>query len=307
MRTFVRVVECGTFSAAAEQMDCTAATVSRAVSELEATLHARLLNRTTRRVVLTAVGQRYLDRCRDALEILDEAAAEASHYRLAPSGHLRIHALPSLGQYYVIPAIAGFRARYPDVTVELNVSSRMPNLLEDAYDVAMGITSGLADSTLVSRRLGATFSVLCASPDYLAKRGVPHDVSDLRTHDCLLLEMPSAYAQADSWTLEGLGKQTVLPVNGPLRVNSPELMSAAVRAGMGIGAIPAYAMTASLSEGKLQRVLPEYRLPELEIYALYPSRRFLDAKISAWLDFIKPDLALRTHADLELLSRWSNP
>ena len=304
MRVFVRVVECGTFSAAAEQMSCTAATVSRSISMLEETLHARLLNRTTRKVVLTSAGQRYLERCREALEIIDDAAAEASEHHRTPSGHLRIHALPSLGQYYVIPAIAGFCARYPNVTVDLSVSSRTPDLLKDGYDVAMGLTPGLADSTLVSHRLGTTFSVLCASPAYLAKRGIPRDISDLRTHDCLQLEMPSA-ALTDSWILESRYQQAVFSVNGPLRVNSPELLSAAVRANMGIGAIPAYAIVGCLKEGKVQRVLPQFRLPELEIYALYPSRRFLDAKISAWIDFIKNDLAIRADADMELLSQLS--
>jgi DNA-binding transcriptional LysR family regulator len=302
MRTFVRVVECGTFSAAAVQMGCSAATVSRAVSELETKLRIRLLNRTTRAIALTAIGQRYFDRCKDALTIIDDAAAEATRSNGRPSGILRLHALPSLGQHYVIPAIASFRSQYPEVTVDLTVSSRMPHLLEEGYDVAMILTPGLPDSAFVSRLLGVTYSVLCASPAYLAKRGRPITLSDLQQHDCLQLAIPSAYASTDSWTLEGPEGEVCVPVNGPLRVNSPELMSAAVREDMGIGAIPVYAMTQSLRDGSVERVLPAHRLLDLQIHALYSSRRYVDAKIGAWLDFVREDLPLRMSADMDLLA-----
>ena len=302
MRTFVRVVECGTFSAAAIQMDCSAATVSRAVSELETKLRIRLLNRTTRAIALTAVGQRYLDRCKDALAIIDDAAAEATRSNGRPSGCLRIHALPSLGQHYVIPAIASFRSQYPEVRVDLTVTSQMPHLLEEGYDVAMILSPGLPDSVFVSRLLGVTYSVLCASPTYLAKRGRPITLSDLQQHDCLQLAIPSAYASTDTWTLEGPDGKISVPVNGPLRVNSPELMSAAVRDDMGIGAIPVYAMTQSLRDGSVERVLPDHRLLDLQIHALYSSRRYLDAKTGAWLDFVQQDLPLRMSADMDLLA-----
>ncbi len=163
MRVFVRVVDAGSFTAAAQQMNSTTAYASRAVSDLEAHLRTRLLNRTTRRIALTEAGERYLQRCEQILAYVDQAEAEAGDAHARPSGKLKVHCFTSLGQHYLVPAIARYRERYPDVHVELTLAQRMPDLLDEGYDVAIVVGRDLPDSGLVSQRLGESHSVVCAS------------------------------------------------------------------------------------------------------------------------------------------------
>src|SRR5215475_3392454 len=162
MRVFARVVEAGSFTAAAQHLNTTTAYASRAVSDLEAHLRTRLLNRTTRRIALTEAGERYLARCLAILESVSEAELEASDAHARPAGTLRVHSMSSIGQNYVVPAVAAFQERYPAVTVDLTLSQNVPDLLEDGYDVALRSTSRpLPDSNYISHQLGTVHGVLC--------------------------------------------------------------------------------------------------------------------------------------------------
>jgi DNA-binding transcriptional LysR family regulator len=177
MRVFVRVVEEGSFTAAAQHLNTTTAYASRAISDLEAHLHTRLLNRTTRGIALTEAGERYLQRCEQILAYVEEAEAEASDAHARPSGKLKVHAMTSFGQHYVVPAVSDYHERYPEVHVELTLAQRIPDLLDEGYDVSLVLAESLPDSGLVSQRLGSGFSITCAAPAYLERHGVPRPLT----------------------------------------------------------------------------------------------------------------------------------
>lgn len=203
MRIFVRVVDAGSFTAAARHLNSTTAQISRAIADLEGHLRTRLLNRTTRRLAVTEAGQRYLQRCEHILAYVDEAEAEAADANVRASGTLRIHAMTSFGQRYLIPALARYREAHPEVSVELTLSQRIPDLLDEGYDTAVVLTRSLPDSGMVSQQLGDIYSVLCASPAYLAAHGTPRRPQDLANHPCVVLQSP--FFPADHWWFESLG------------------------------------------------------------------------------------------------------
>ena len=287
MRMFVEVVEAGSFTAAANQLATTTGYVSRSISELESHLRTRLLNRTTRRIALTEAGERYLQRCYAIAASVAEAESEASNAHATPVGTLRVHAMSSLGQNYVVPAVAAYQQRYPEVTVDLTLSQNVPDLLEEGYDVALRVAPGaLPDSAYVSRRLGTFYSILCASPKYLAVHGVPQTVDDLSNHVCLQVSMP--VFPADRWHLDDVkGEYEITLPDGRFKVNVPDAMAVAVLEGMGIGALPTFTVRSLLRLGLLKRVLPDYQLQTLNVFALYASRQYLDAKIKAWVELLR--------------------
>jgi DNA-binding transcriptional LysR family regulator len=272
MRIFVRIAEEGSFTGAAQRLNITTANASRAVSQLESHLRTRLLNRSTRRIALTEAGQRYLDRCERILAYVEEAGAEAANAQVKPSGRLRVHASPSFGQAYVVPAVVHFRERYPAVSVELTLSQRMPDILDEGYDVMFQVsTTELPDSGLVSHRLGDVHSVLCAAPACLRERGMPRTVQDLEAHSCL--QIVTSVFPRDRWHLDGPnGRETVELPKATFEVNVADALGVALREGVGIGALPMSTVLPALHSGALVRVLPEYRLQKITAYTLYASR-----------------------------------
>ena len=302
MRAFVCVAETGSFTAAAQQLGTTTAYVSRAVANLETHLRARLLNRTTRRIALTEAGQRYLLRCEQILAYVEEAEAEAGDAHARPAGRLRVHSMTGIGQHYVIRAIAGYRQQHPEVSFELTMANRVPDLLDEGFDVAIVVATELPDSGLVSQRIGETYSILCASPAYLAERGQPKTLQDLSQHDCLRLLSP--VMALDKWLFDGPYGQEMLSLgNSPFQVNVGDGMTEAIRCGMGIGVLPVYSAVASLRDGSMVRVLPHYRLQRLNVYAIYASRQYLDAKIKTWVEYLRnslPEILAAHEADLKI-------
>ena len=304
MRVFARVVEAGSFTGAAQHLNTTTAYASRAVSDLEAHLRTRLLNRTTRRIALTEAGERYLQRCEQILAYVDQAEAEASDAHARPSGKLKVHAMTSFGQHYVVPAVGRYQQRYPDVHLELTLAQRMPDLLDEGYDVALVLAQTLPDSGLVSQRLGSAFSIACASPEYLERNGVPQTLSDLRGHTCLQMMSPAMFA--DEWTFDGPNGQETLHRGAPtFQINVAEAMAVAVREGMGIAVLPIYSAFAGLRSGELVWILPEYISQEMNVYALYPSRQYLDAKIRTWVEFLRDELPATLATDQAELRKFA--
>ncbi|MGF6960348.1 LysR family transcriptional regulator [Paraburkholderia youngii] len=300
MRVFVRVVEAGSFTAAAQSFNSTTGAMSRAVSELEAHLRTRLLNRSTRRLALTTAGERYLKRSQQILADVDIAEEEASCAHERPTGALRMHSFASIGQHYLLPAISRYRELYPDVTVELTLSQRMPDLFEGSADVAVIGASMLPNSDLISFPLGTTFSILCASPAYVRAHGAPQEPADLAHHECLILHTPAF--PPHEWTLDGPNGSELMEVDGPVHVNIAESLIVAIREGMGIGMVPLYAAISGLRDGTLVRVLPEYTLQKTTVYALYPSRKFIDAKTRTWVEFLRSHLPKVIARDEALLA-----
>lgn len=306
MRVFVRVIDTGSFTAAAQALDLSTAQVSRLVSELEQQLEARLLHRTTRRLALTEVGERYLQRCRQILGEVDEAAAEARGAHLRPSGRLRVHCMIGLGLQHLTPLIARFHERHPEVVVELTLSQRDPDVIEDGYDVVIAFARELPDSQMVAQLLGPMYSVVCAAPGYLRQFGVPQSPADLQQHRYLrLLDL----LYPDTWLLsDENGDYDALPQES-FQVNIAESLIRVAQAGMGFCLLPSFVAAPPLRDGSLLRILPQYRLRERNIYAVYPSRRFLDAKIKSWVEFLKAELPPLFAGDEAIIDdprHWAN-
>ena len=287
MRVFVRVADAGSFTAAALQSDTSTAQVSRLVSELENHLQARLLHRTTRRLALTEAGERFLDQSRVILEQVEQARVEAGGAHLVPKGQLRVHSTIGLGIQLLATLAGRYNEIYPDVNLDLLLSQRQPDPLADNLDVIITLSRELPDSELIAQQLGTVFHVVCASPIYLKQHGVPKVPADLEHHRCLRLADP---VFTDSWTFVGEDTEQTIRPGETFKVNVAEAMSSAAEAGMGICLLPDYVAVPALQRGSLVRLLPQFRLQEKSIYALYPSRRFLDAKVKTWVEFLKQEL-----------------
>ncbi|MGY2260583.1 LysR family transcriptional regulator [Pseudomonas sp. SDO55104_S430] len=286
MRFFVAVAQSGSFTAAANMLDTTTTNVSKAVSSLETRLRTRLINRTTRRLALTEAGTRYLLRCERILEELREAEEEAGTAQITPVGRLKIHSMSAIGNHYVIDAIAKYRETHPSVQFDLTLTNRLPDLLEEGFDMSIVLARDLPDSGFVAQRLGTTYSILCASPKYLEKRGMPKTPASLREHDCL--RMVNTPMPVEHWVFDGpQGAETISVPVSPFQINTADAMTIALIHGMGIGIQPVASAVAGLKSGALVRVLPHYQFEELSLFAIYPSRKFVDAKIKTWVEFLK--------------------
>lgn len=304
MLVFTRVVDSGSFAGAAEALDLSGAQVSRLIADLEQHLETRLLQRTTRRLSLTESGERFLLRCRDILEDVSEATGEARGAHLNPRGRLRVHCMSGLG-VLLTPLIARYSERYPDVSIELNLSQHNPDPLEEGHDIVISIAHTLPDSALVSQTIGQVFSVTCAAPDYLARRGVPACPQQLEHHKRLHLQD----FQEDHWLFKTQDGDVSVPPDGAFRTNVADAMVKATQEGMGISLLPFFSATQGLREGSLIRVLPRYRLRERNIFAVYPSRRFLDAKVRTWVEFLQAHLPQLFAEHLRVIddpSYWSS-
>lgn len=301
MRIFMKVAAEGGFAAAARKLNLTTSVTSRAVSSLEDHLGSRLLHRTTRNMALTEAGERYLHRCRQILASLDEAEAEAGSARQHPSGCLRVHALSSFGHHLVVPAMLRYQEQFASLRVELTLTGAVPDILEDGYDVSIVVAPGLPDSGLISVRLGSIPGIVCASPRYLAGRAEPKQPEDLRDHHCLQLATP--VFPFNKWMFEGGDRPFAVDIGAPrYAVNVIEALEPAIRAGLGIGILPAGVALPGMSSGALVRILHGYDVQPVVVHALYQSRRFVDAKIRTWISFLREDLAATFEADRRSLA-----
>lgn len=301
MRIFAKVAVEGGFAAAARKLNLTTSVTSRAVSSLENHLGSRLLYRTTRHTALTEAGERYLHRCRQILDHIDEAEAEANAARQHPSGCLRVHALSSFGHHLVVPAVLRYQEQFPSLRIELTLSGAVPDILADGYDVSIVVAPGLPDSGLISIRLGSTSGVVCASPRYLAAHGEPTKPEDLRHHHCLQLATP--VFPFNKWIFEGADTPVAVEIGAPrYAVNVIEALEPAVRSGLGIGILPAAVALPGLRSGALKRVLRGYDVQPVVVHALYQSRHFVDAKIRTWISFLREELPVTFEADHRALA-----
>ena len=286
MSVYVKVVEMGSFTAVANHLDSTVGNVSRAVSALENVLDTRLLQRSTRRLSVTDAGRRFYERCTKILADLENAEAEASNAALKPRGTLRVHCVPRLARQLVTSAVLEYRREFPEVTVDLLLSQRMPNLLEDQLDVSILIARTLPDSAYVSQKIGVSHCVLVASPAYLERHPAPVTPEDLDDHQCLLLGTVD-YVR-DEWQLKSkAGDATFAPQGPSFSVNDMDAMASAIREGAGIGLLAGFSAIEDLRSGRLVRVLPEYHTYERNVYAVYTSRQFIDAKITRFIETLK--------------------
>jgi DNA-binding transcriptional LysR family regulator len=283
MQAFVRVVEAGSFVRAAEKLGASTSSTSRLIADLETHLGARLLNRTTRRLSLTETGQGYYERCIQLLADVDEAETAAGAAAAAPAGRLKLTCPYNLLAQPIAPALAEFGRRHPQVTFDVTVADRVIDLVDEGFDLAVRIGAPGGEQ-LVARRLGSTQLVACASAAYLGQRGAPQAPADLARHSALTYAYVASPFQ---WRLvDAEGRPHDVRVGGPLHANSGELLAAAAVAGMGIVFEPDFVVGPCLARGELQRVLPDCAGPKLDVWAVYPSRRHLSAKVRTFVAYL---------------------
>ncbi|MNB90575.1 HTH-type transcriptional regulator DmlR [compost metagenome] len=287
MRVFVRVVETGSFTATADSLNVSTAHISRSIALLEDSIKARLIQRSTRSQALTEVGARYLESCKEIIAKVEDAASEAGSSFLKPSGCLKVHSVTEFGLECLMPLVVEYSKCCPEVTLDLTLARQRPHLIDDNLDVLITLSRNLPDSDVVGQHLGSFFSVACASQEYLNRRGVPVTPSDLIRHTCLRLT-DSMFS--DRWVFEGSEGEMVIDPGETFKVNLSEALAFSASAGMGICLLPSFVASKPLREGSLVRVLPEYQLHERSVYAIYSSRRYLDAKIKTWVDHLKAQL-----------------
>jgi DNA-binding transcriptional LysR family regulator len=283
MQAFVQVVEAGSFVRAAERLGTSTSSMSRQIAELETHLGALLLNRTTRRLSLTETGQAYYERCVQLLADIDEAETVAGAAAATPSGRLKLTCPYNLLAQPIGPALAEFNRRFPQVSFDVTVADRMIDLVDEGFDLAVRIGAP-GGERLVARRLGATQLVVCAAPAYLDAHGTPQVPAELAQQRVL------TYAYVSSpylWRfVDGNGGEHEVRVGGPLHANSGELLVAAAVAGMGIVFEPDFVVGPHIARGELRRLLDGYAGARLDVWAVYPSRRHLSAKVRAFVDFL---------------------
>lgn len=285
---FVGVVEAGGFSAAAKRLGHTASHVSKMVAALEHRLGVRLLNRTTRSVSLTDDGRAYFDRCRVILDIAQEATALAEERQITPQGTLRMTAPVSFGLSHLSNLLPAFTASCPDVTLDVELNDRMVDIVAEGFDLAIRI-GVLDDSSLISVRLAQSRGVVVASPSYWDRHGRPSGPDDLMRHDCISY---SNLAAPEEWTFRTKsGGEKIVRVPIRALANSAELETALAVAGVGVTRLPAFSCQKEIDTGALEVVLSEFETAPMGIFAVYPHRAHLSAKVRAMVDFLRDKLA----------------
>ncbi len=282
MRAFAKVVALGSYAEAARVLGVTRSAVSKAVMELEHQLGARLLDRTTRRVGPTEAGLAYYERCLDVLARIEETELQISRLHHEPKGLLRINAPMSFGALYLGSAVAEFMAAYPDLRMELSLTDRFIDPIEEGVDVTVRV-GVLSDSSLISRRLASARIVLAASPAYLDRHGTPTRPDELARHRCLVYGHTSALPK---WHLQAAGKAITTPVQASLCSNNGDVLRAAALAGHGIVNLPTFLIGGDIAAGRLKLVLAANEPPPLGVYALYAPNRYLATKTRVFIDFL---------------------
>jgi len=287
MAVFARVVEERSFTGAAQALGLSKSAVSKRIAGLEEHLGARLLNRTTRRLSLTESGQELYRCCCQVLQAARDGEEAVTRLQARPRGQLRVNAPVSFGSRHLAPAISRFLGANPEVSVDMALDDRVVDLVEEGFDAAVRIGE-LPDSTLVARRLAPARHVVCASPRYLQQRGTPRSPRDLGRHDCLTY---AYFRHGPEWPFQGPSGPETVRVEGSLRCNNGDVMREAAASGLGVALLPTFIAGDDLRAGRLQALLPQYRCPELTVYAVFPERRHLPAKVRAFVDFLVSELA----------------
>jgi DNA-binding transcriptional LysR family regulator len=280
---FVKVVQHSSFTAAAEALDISQPVISKAVTRLEETLGARLLNRTTRRLSLTEAGAELYRRSAQALAEIENAELEVARYQTEPRGLLRVAAPMSFSLLHLTAMLPEFLDRYPGVQLDMQLDDRQVDLVADGFDLALRIGQ-LHDSTLIARRIAPCKQVVCTSPQYLASHSTPERPEDLLEHNCLAytyLSTPREWRFKDS-----NGEVIVIPVKGSLQSNNGIVLRDAAVGGQGIAMLPTFYVCNELRDQKLKVILSEFPAAELSLYAVYPERRNLLPKVRAFIDFL---------------------
>ncbi|MFZ6645509.1 LysR family transcriptional regulator [Undibacterium sp. TJN25] len=285
MRMFVKVAEAGSFSGAARALDTSNPSVTRYIADLETYIGARLFNRSTRRLSLTEAGSNYLERCHQVLLDIDNAVLEAGMSAANPTGTLRMTVPMSFAVNHLGRILPEYMQRYPDVKLDISLSDRVVNLVDEGYD--LGIRIGrIQDSSLVARKIAPARLILCASPAYLKKYGTPQTPQDIerQQHVCLRYSYASS---PDAWTFVKAGKTYTVKLNGShINANNGDILREAAVGGMGLVLQPSFIVGNDIRDKKLVHLLADYVPPASMIQAVYASRQHLSAKVRTFVDYL---------------------
>ena len=282
IEAFTAVIDHGGFTQAARALGVGKSAISKQVARLEDRLGARLLNRTTRKISTTEVGRAFYKRCSRIVADLDDAERAVLDLQAEPKGLLRVNAPMSFGAMYLAEAVAGFMSDHPDLAIDLDLSDRLVDVVEEGYDLAIRITR-LPDSSMIARKLAPFERVICASPAYWEKHGQPSNPEDLADHNCLQYAYLST---GNEWSFPKGDDIRTVRVDGNLSANNGEALRAAAIAGHGVLNSPLFIVADALRDGRLESVLDDYAYTGAAIYAIYPHNRHLSAKIRLFVDFL---------------------
>jgi len=284
---FVTVVECGSFSLASQKLGLSKSAVSKRITLLEQSLGIQLLHRTTRSLSLTEAGARYFDYVRPAVKLAEEGLDAISELQQAPQGNLRIAVPMVFGRLHIAPLIPEFLCRYPKIQLQMQMDDKTTDLIAGGFDLAIRI-GDLPDSSLIARKIAPCLSVICASPEYLARHAAPQTPQQLSQHNCLFY---SYFRDGVEWTFFSPQGTTRIQPNGNYQVNNSDAIHQATLDGLGIANLPRFMVDADLQAGRLQALLADHPLPEHGIYAVYPQRKYLPTKVSVLIEFLMEKLA----------------
>ncbi len=282
MRTYAAVVTTGSFTAAAERLGISKSLTSKYVGQLEDHLGVRLLNRTTRKLNLTEVGQAYYQRCQQLLEDFDELEAAIKDKQAAPQGKLLVAAPTTFGEKYLTQAVADYLDQQPGVSVELVLGDRFVNIVDEGFDLAVRIYKP-TDSSLIARRLAPARMIVCATQEYLSRTSTPVHPNELAKHNCII---DTNFHFPDRWQFQEKGQAFNVDVTGRFRVNNALAARNMILTSQGIGLCPSYAVSEDIRKNSLKILLQEYEAFEYGVYAVYPHNRHLAAKVRTFIDFL---------------------
>lgn len=285
---FARVVEARSFTAAAAKVGVSKSVVSARLSQLERRLGTRLLQRTTRKLSLTADGLALYEHAARIAAEADLATALAAGRAPEPRGVVRVSVPVAFSQLQLTAPIGAYLVRYPQVRVELLLSDQLVDLVAEGIDVAIRMSAGLRDSSLVGRKLAEGHTVVCASPAYLARKGTPATPADLLQHDCVHYSLVKA---TDEWRFRAGGKSFGVPIEARFEASSGLVLLEAALAGIGVAVLPSFVVVEHLAAGRLQQVLAPFTFIKLAIHALYPSAGLLPANVRALVDLLAEHLS----------------
>jgi DNA-binding transcriptional LysR family regulator len=287
LREFVHVVEQGGFTAAARQLSVSTSFVSRQVTRLEDRLDVRLLQRTTRTVRLTEMGKVYYDRSREILDQFEALDSEMADLQEKPKGRVRITAAGEYAERYVAPAVAKFTSKYPEVSIDLEASMRVVDIVEEGFDIAIRM-SALTDSSLIARKVEQRRIMVCANPSYLEEHGRPKTPEDLRTHNCLVFpEMP--------WRFKYPDRIQEVKVRGSWTSSNGRVLISAAKQGIGLVRFSEYYLNEYINSGELEIVLDDYEVDDAATWIIYPNRRHLPTRVRYLVEFLLEELPGKTN------------
>jgi DNA-binding transcriptional LysR family regulator len=299
VRIFMRAVETGSFSAAGRKLRLSPSVVSYRIQLLEDHLNSRLLTRTTRSMNLTEAGRVFFERCIEVVEAVERAEASvALEGGAAPRGSLHVTTPLGLGRRVIAPMLARYRTLQPHTEVRLRLSDHLLDLVQEGVDVAIRIAR-MEDSSFTLRKIADVRRLLCAAPDYLAKRGAPAVPQDLAAHDCLLLRFPGS--QQFRWTLDFQGEAVTIPIAGPLDADDGDVLTQWALDGLGIVLKPLFEVAPLIAEGRLVEVLPEAPPLPVTLGILYPSRRMLPPRTKSFIDLSVEEMRRHLTGQLAIL------